>query len=310
MFFLRLLLVAALFFMAVTAWRGNNSPASTLLPTGDYTGELEELYRMDGVFREIDNLAQRESFARALLLVCPLKVGEKTKLNFRDYELAEPVRKQLTGLMGVKVERDPDSSEENGNRWVFTKDQDTYCKSIELLLQEISRGSTKGQNNGLYGSPIPTTPRVSNAGEEDSDSAVDVGAMEERTLVKRAFDDIQQGKLSRSMMTRAQRVFSVYKRDYQRFPMMKVRLFRDYNTRERIGADCEVSALCTLGQALRDVDKQAWQGIQEGSHALYCLRNARLAALDPACTFLQADLRPPGVNLYLLEAVHEDDESG
>ena len=56
--------------------------------------------------------------------------------------------------------------------------------------------------------------------------------------------------------------------------------------------------------------RQAGVARHAEAHALYCLRNARLAALDPACTFLQADLRPPGVNLYLLEAVHEDDESG
>ena len=305
-----LVIVIALCIVPGTSWRGNNSPASTMLPAGDYTSELEDLFRMDSLFREMDSLVQRESFARALLLVCPLELGEKIKLNFREYALTQVVKEQLSNLLGVMVERDCDNSEEDNNRWVFKKIQDTPCKYFELLFHEISHGSTRGRENGLYGTASPTVPKETSARAASTEMENGANDVEEevvqRNLLKRAFEDIQQGKRSRSIMTRAQRVFAVYKKEYQRFPKMKVRLFRGYNTRERIGTDREVSLLSTLGDALRDVDEEAWCQVQEGSQLLCCLRDAQLSALDPACTFLQAELRPPGVNLYLLGASEKE----
>ena len=307
-----IVVVIAISIVPASSWRGNNSPASTMLPAGDYTGELEDLYRMDGLFHKIDSLVQREKFAKALLLVCPLRVGEKIKLNFREYALEQVVREQLSDLLGVKVERDNDSDEEDNNKWVFTKVKDTTCNSIELLLNDISRGSIVDLKYGCDSTIFSTTSHGTRvAGVARVKRRNELGDTEERglekKLIKRAFEDIELGKRSRSIMTRAQRVFAVYKRDYQRFPKMKVRLFRGYNTRDRIGSDREVSLLSTLGDTLRDIDEDVWRGIQEGSLKLCCLRYARLTTVDPACTFLRAELRPPGVNLYLVDASNTED---
>ena len=60
--------------------RSNNSPASSMLPSGDYYEDVEALYRLDCLIRGLDNGLLRNSLARALLLVCPLAKGESVKL--------------------------------------------------------------------------------------------------------------------------------------------------------------------------------------------------------------------------------------
>ena len=49
--------------------RSNNSPASRLLPAGEYFEDIEVLYQLDELFRGISDWRLRSSLARALLTV-------------------------------------------------------------------------------------------------------------------------------------------------------------------------------------------------------------------------------------------------
>ena len=138
-------------------------------------------------------------------------------------------------------------------------------------------------------------------GTPTSSSTSSSESVAERMLVQQAYDDIASGKKSRSIMTRAQRIWELYRRDFQRFPSIKVRVYDGFPTGGAlVGEVCGVSLLATFSEALALVEKAA-PLLRDGKKKLYCLRHgAALAPLDLSSSFMKANLRPPGVNLYLL----------
>lgn len=281
--------------------RSNNSPASRLLPTGDYFEDIEVLYHLDDVFRGIKDLKVRNSLARALLLIVPLEMGEMQVLNLREYVLGNDDMATLQKVLGVSIERAPDSNsggtsndEEKSNRWTFKRTSEIGSKSIELLLQDIVIG---GLESG--GQPSAKDEYVQGT-LGFSVTTKDAEGFEEKMLVKQAYEDINSGKKSRSIMTRAQRIWELYQQDYQPFPKIKVRFFDAYRTGRRVGDECEVGLVSSIREAL-DLVGEAKACVCEGRR-VFCLRHgASLVPLDLSTTFLRSELRPPGVNLYLMD---------
>lgn len=301
--------------VAVTIWlvflgccrgvrRSNNSPASKLLPAGEYFEDIEVLYRLDEVFQSLTEWNLRNKLARALLLVVPLSIGEEQTLNLQDCVLGEEETTALEGILGVSIQRaspsEVSSSDESNNRWVFRKIAEVGSRSVALLLQDVVIGGVEDSGNssieeGSAKIGAPTSTHNRDRGNSG------FGAFEEKMLVKQAYDDISSGRKSRSIMTRAQRIWDLYQNEYQRFPKIKVRFFDGYRTGRRVGEECEVNLVSTLRQAVDLVD-DAKSCIMDGTRKLFCLRHgAALAPVDLSSTFLRSELRPPGVNLYLIE---------
>ena len=67
-----------------------------------------------------------------------------------------------------------------------------------------------------------------------------------------------------------------------------------------MGDECEVGLVSSIREAL-DLVGEAKACVCEG-HRVFCLRHgAALVPLDLSTTFLRSELRPPGVNLYLMD---------
>lgn len=278
--------------------RSNNSPASKLLPAGEYFEDIEVLYQLDELFRGISDWRLRSSLARALLLVVPLGMGATQTLNLQGCVLGNDDMLVLKEALGVSIERVPDSDgngDTSGNRWAFKRISEIGSKSIELLLQDIVIG-------GVESSRHPSAEgEVTRKNLEAAVPSTGVDAFEEKMLIKQAYDDISSGKKSRSIMTRAQRIWELYQHDYQPFPKIKVRFFDGYRTGQRVGDECEVSLVSSVKEALELVH-EAKACVSEGQKKIFCLRHgAALAPLDMSSTFLRSELRPPGVNLYILD---------
>tara|TARA_B110000090_G_C13289093_1_gene411230 strand:- start:370 stop:921 length:552 start_codon:yes stop_codon:yes gene_type:complete len=130
--------------------RDNNSPASAMLPTGDYIEEVESLLSLDMILSHQSSFEDRLRIGRSLLISQTLSEGEKMKTNWGGCALSEEDVNTIEDMFGISLSSDEkeegansagsgSGSDSGGKEGIerLVKTGECKCKAAELLLHDL-----------------------------------------------------------------------------------------------------------------------------------------------------------------------------
>ena len=290
-----------------------------LLPQGEYVDDLAVLYRLDGILRAF-SAPIRRMVTRAFLLVFSMRVDEEIKLILKNVELSPGDRSVLEENLGVIIRQDADGGE---FEWIVRRRAELPCPAAELLFHDYAHelAESKSKKDVPYfdtsvfkkkvfsaSSPYSSRSKTRSKGDsikKDVGSKTEdvsvVDADDEKLLLRSAYEELQRGKASRSLMTRAQRIWHIYQKDYQKYPTLRVRLYEKYPFRNQIGGEYAVDMLSSCRDVLQKMTMQC-EGEGEDTSIqkkLHCWRNAKLQCLEMDKSLLENGIKPPAISLFL-----------